>query len=182
MSATARRMIRLWLAVLLLPCLAPPAASAEYSPEAVKAAFLYRFAGYVQWPQSAPDVPFTIAVLDADDVADALAHIVATHTIAGHRAQVRKLKSTRELGDAQLLYIGPGHGYELRSLILPLAQQPILIVTDDDNGLAAGSTLNFRQLERRIAFEASVTAAQRAGLRISSDLLSVALHVEGVRP
>lgn len=164
-------------------CTAPAAHADEVYPEdAVKAAFLYRFTGYVDWPTTLhPPTTFTIAVYEADGVAHELERLLPNHPVKGLPAQVRIIDNVREIGDAQMLYIGPGHPEALRTLIAAIGTRPVLLVTDDEDGLGMGSALNFLTLDKRVRFEVSLTAAERRGLKISSELLSVAIRVQGGR-
>ena len=66
-----------------------------------------------------------------------------------------------------------------RRFITSLAGRPVLIVTDEEQGLEEGSTVNFMLVDHRLRFEVSLTAAGHSGLKISSELLSVAARVEG---
>lgn len=152
-----------------------------YSEDAVKAAFLYRFAGYVTWPAQAIHRAgsFTIAVLHADSVAQELERILAGRKVDGVPARVRRIDSVREVGEAQVLYIGAGSADMLTDEIDRIAARPVLVVTDTPGGLDAGSTVNFLIVDRRVRFEVSIAAADRAGLKVSSELLSVAARVEG---
>lgn len=170
----------LWapLVMLLGWQLAP--AQAEYAPEAVKAAFLYRFAAYVQWPPQAMAQPyFTIATLCGDQVADQLEQVVAGHAIDGLPSRVRRLRRLSEIDGAQMLYVGPSCAGELSVSLSALATRPILIVSDADTGLQDGATINFISVDQHIRFEVSLLSAQRSGLKISSELLSVAARVLG---
>jgi hypothetical protein len=154
----------------------------QYSESAVKAAFLYRFMGYVEWPQELPPAGrFTIALLDGGEVADELERLLPGHPIHDRPAEARRIRSLAELGDAQALYIGPAYRGDLEQLIASVAKRPLLVVTDRDNGLDAGSTVNFLIVDRRVRFEVSLAAAETSGLSISSELLSVAARVHGGR-
>jgi hypothetical protein len=154
----------------------------SYPEDSVKAAFLYRFAGYVEWPRAALATPtFTIAVLGGQSVAAQLERLLPSHKIKNRPSQVRQIDAPAELKDAQVLYIGADYNGDLRSLIEPLASKPVLIVTDSDRGLSEGGTVNFLSIDRRVRFEVSLTAATRSGLKIGSELLSVAARVEGDR-
>ena len=62
--------------------------------------------------------------------------------------------------------------------IASIASRPVLIVTDEERGLDDGGIINFIEADRRVRFEVSLTAASRAGLTISSELLSVAARVQ----
>jgi hypothetical protein len=157
-------------------------AAESYSEDAVKAAFLYRFTGYVDWPaQAAADPQFTIAVLDADGVAAELGRLLQNRQIQNRPAQVRPIKNLRELDGAQMLYIGGSHRDDLRRLIGSVAGRPVLVVTNADGGLDAGSSVNFLLIDQRVRFEISLDAAQGSGLRVASELLAVAIRVRGRR-
>lgn len=155
------------------------AAEPAYSPAAVKAAFLHRFASYVEWPESAAVAePFIVAVSEADDVAGQLEHLLPDLKIKNRRAQLRRVAAPEELDGVDILYIGPGASRRNRALIAAASKLSILTVTDDPDGLATGSVVNFVQIGRNIRFEVSLPAAARSGLRIDSGLLSVAARVE----
>ena len=150
------------------------------SEEAVKAAFLFRFADYVQWPTSgSPPAVFTIAVVDDEPVAAALTPLLATHLVEGHPAQVRRVHQAEEALDAQIVFLGGGDPDAHRRFIARLADRPALIVTEEGNGLDEGSTVNFLLVDHRLRFEVSLAAARRSHLQISSELLSVATRVAG---
>ncbi len=174
-------------AVLLLlwaltAMVSPSRAAEQYSEDAVKAAFLYRFTGYVDWPEEALASPdFTLAVLGAEGVASELQRLLPGHPVKNRPTQVRKIASVNELGDAQVLFIGLGRAEDARAAIAALAMRPVLVVTDEERGLDAGSAVNFLVVDRRVRFEISLIAAERSGLRISSDMLSVAARVQGGR-
>jgi hypothetical protein len=165
----------------LLFCLAwTSAAPAQaYREDAVKAAFLHRFAAYVQWPESGEPGPFIIAVEGADDVAAQLEQLLPGLTIQGRKAQVRRAKASGDLDGASILYIGPGRRPQAQALMQVASTRPILLVTDSEDGLASGAIINFIRVERTIRFEVSLTAAEQTGLKINSGLVSVAARVEG---
>ncbi len=176
------RLPRLALAASLAALLAWASvqAQSQYAPEAVKAAFLYRFAGYVQWPTEAMAGPqFTIATLCGDQIADELEQVVAGRSIDGLPARVHRLRRLSQAEDAQILYVGPSCSGELSAALSALAVRPVLIVTDAEDGLRAGATINFISENQHIRFEVSLLSARRSGLKISSELLSVAARVLG---
>jgi hypothetical protein len=157
-------------------------AAGSYSEDAVEAEFLYRFTGYVDWPPEAlTDPQFTIAVLNADGVAAELEQLLQNRQVRDRPVQVRSIKTIRELSGAPMLYIGPAHRDELRHVISATAGRPVLIVTNEADGLDAGSMVNFVLIDQRVRFEISLDAAHSAGLKIASELLAVAVRVRGRR-
>jgi hypothetical protein len=182
--ASLKRMTLTLLAAVwaMSPAARPATAAESYSEDAVKAAFLYRFTSYVDWPsQAATDPQFTIAVLDADGVASELGRLLQNRQIQNRPAQVKAIKNLRELDGAQMLYIGGSHRDDLRRLISSVAGRPVLVVTNADGGLDAGSSVNFLLIDQRVRFEISLDAAQGSGLRVASELLAVAVRVRGRR-
>src|SRR3954468_5621464 len=96
------------VAVLGTICIAiaPTRAADQFREDAIKAAFLYRFTGYVEWPASSSTADrFTIAVIGGEAVATELGKILQGHDIAGRPARVQQIQSLKEVGDAQMLYI-----------------------------------------------------------------------------
>jgi hypothetical protein len=157
------------------------AANDLYSVDTVKAAYLYRFAGYVEWPQEAGSAnPFVIAVVGDPGVARELRRLLPEHRINQQIGQVREISGLRGLGSAQMLYVGTGH-MDILAGLGSSGSKPMLIVTEDEKGLELGSVLNFVTIDNRVRFEVSLTAADRAHLKISAELLSVAVRVRGGR-
>jgi hypothetical protein len=165
--------------MLAITALAQAQNAERYSEDAVRAVFLYRFTGYIEWPPTASAGEFSIAVLGADGVADALAQLLAGRSIKDKPAHVYKLKRPQDLGNAQVVYVGPDRAGDLLAIAAIAADRPILIVSSEKRGLASGSAVNFILVDQHVRFEVSLTAANRAGLKISSDLLSVATRVLG---
>ena len=172
-----------WATYALLAVLSNAAAQpvATYSEDAVKAAFLYRFTGYVEWPPEALEevAQFTIAVMGAPAVAEALSELLRQRSIKNKPANLRVIRNASELGDARLLYIGKSYAGDVRRIIEEIDGQPVLVVTDENDGLDHGATVNFVPMDRRVRFEISLAAAERARLKIGADLLSVAARVRG---
>jgi len=172
--AVALRSTLLFLALTL----AAPARAEVFAPDAVKAAFLYRFAAYVEWPEDASAGPFVIGVSGAEDVARQLDDLLPRLTIKGRSVEVRRVSRLPELDGVSILYIGPDSLARTHALRTVALLRPILIVTDDKHGLDAGGVINFIETERNVRFEISLLAADRAHLKINSALLSVAARVE----
>jgi YfiR/HmsC-like len=148
-----------------------------YFDSEVKAAFLYHFGTYTEWPEPADDV-VTIAVLGADLVVEHLEAFLKDKMIDGRPVAARRIADIDEIADARILFIGAGENERLELLVEALSSRPVLIVADSPSGLQDGATINFRLVQNRVRFEISLPAARRAGLQLSSRLLSAALEVE----
>lgn len=162
---------------MLLPVVCTPQA-ALFSADAVKAAYLYRFASYVEWPAEAPADSLIIAVVGAEEIASRLDELLPRMSVQGKPAQVRRISRVDELDGVHILYVAPEVMKRTRTLRSAALARPILVVTDQEGGLDSGSVINFLEANRKVRFEISLLAADRAHLKITSALLSVAARVE----
>lgn len=146
----------------------------------LKAAFLYKFASYVEWPpQNAPGpgAPLVIGVMDADALMRELSEITVGRSIDDHPIEVRRLDPSEPLAGVQILFIGNRRGSQLDTQLLPTRRQPILTVTESRGAISNGSIINFTVERDRVRFEVSLAAAEASRLKLSSRLLSVASRV-----
>ena len=172
--------VRRYLITLVWSAAAISSAQAQiFSADAVKAAFLHRFASYVEWPPEAlGEGPFVIAVAGADEVAGLLEELLPGLAVQGRRAEVRRVTRATQLDGVHVLYIGAGMIARTRELRVAATERPILLVTDGDDDFDGGGVINFLESDNKVRFEVSLTAADRARLRIDSALLPVAARVE----
>ena len=164
----------------------PPTAGAAEDAGAlehrVKAAFLYQFAGYVEWPPATfaqADTPVTIGVIGAEPLAAELSQLVIGRKIAGRTVTVKRIKAGESLAGVHILFIGRAEGTRLVQLSQTAQPRSILTVTETDGALARGSVINFVIAERRVRFEVALDTAEKSGLKLSSRLLAVAQDVRG---
>lgn len=156
---------------------ADEAQAAEYR---VKAAFLYKFGSFVEWPPDAfarPEIPFVIGVIGADELADELAQVVAGRSVSGHPITVRKLRRGSSLAGLQVLFIGRADGGRLAEILAPAKGQPMLTVTESEGALAHGSVINFVVVGDKVRFDVALPPAELGNLKISARLLAVARRV-----
>lgn len=173
------RALRLFAGMLVFAVSASASAQRVEAPEAsVKAAFLYKFAGYVEWPpRTGPGAsePFTIGVIGSDAVAGELERLVPGRSIAGRPVAVRRLRRGDSMKGVQLLFAGGSDPDE--EAIRAAQAQGALVVTESLGGLSAGSAINFVMAGDHVGFEVSLDGAERSGLRISARMLAVARRV-----
>ena len=147
----------------------------------VKAAYLYKFLSYVDWPPAAfaqPVSPYVIAIAGADPVASELVALTSGRTVNNRPVTVKRVNFGDSLAGVHLLFIGQQEGARQAQWLRAGALRAVLTVTENDVGLPEGSVINFRQVEGRIRFEISLPAAERNDLKLSSRMLSVALNVQ----
>lgn len=152
-------------------------ASTPATERSVKAAFLYKFLAYVDWPASAfpqPDTPITIGVLGADAIAAELQQITNGRTVNDRPIAVRRMREGESVAGLNVLFVGRADKGRLPQLARTAQARSVLTVTENAGGLEQGSVINFLIAEGRVRFEISVEAAERSGLKLSSRLLAVA--------
>src|SRR5690606_23553562 len=123
----------------------------------VKAAYLYRFTGYVEWPPAAfasHTSPLVIGVAGNEALAAALGRMAAGRTSLARAIQVRRLAWGDDLHGVHVLFIAGG-GSTLGEWAHKADGLPVLVVGDSPHGLEQGAALNFVVADRRLRFEAS---------------------------
>jgi hypothetical protein len=176
---------RLWqftagLLLALACCVTAAAAFAAGQPQnlerSVKAAFLYKFLGYVEFPADLPQ-QVTVGVVGAADIAAELTQISVGRTVNGRPIAIKALREGDSLAGLQLVFVG-ADVQRPAQVLRSAAQSGVLSVTEVDGGLLQGSVINFRLVEDRVRFEVSLPAAEKNNVRLSSRLLSVAYQVQ----
>ena len=173
--------VRLMITVLILlpmvcKALAAEADSLEY---AVKATYLYKFAGYVDWPPksfAAPDSPFSLCIAGDDPFGATLDTAVQGQRIGGRPVVVRRLKTVGRDSGCQILFVG-GPDPQRAQMIDAVRGSGVLTVTEGADAGGATGIINFVIRDNRVRFDIDQEAAARNGLSISSKLLSLALNL-----
>lgn len=171
--------------VIVVACLATAITAAAQSPRApeyeVKAAFLYNFAKFVEWPPQAftqSSAPLRICVLGQDPFGDTLSKIVQGKSISGRIIMNQRLQSTSEARACHILFISRSDPEDLNKAIQSTRDLPVLTVGESDDFLAQGGVVNFVLEEDRVRFEINLRAAESHRLKLSSKLLAVARVVK----
>ena len=143
----------------------------------VKAAFLLNFTRFVDWPPApaSAESPFTICILGEDPFHGVLDRIAEGEEINGRRLAVQKIRRV-EPRSCRMLFVG--HGEPDVPRLLASVGPGVLTVGEGDRFLHEGGMIAFVIEGRRVRFDVNQGAASRAGLQISSRLLSVARSVE----
>jgi hypothetical protein len=135
----------------------------------VKAAFLFNFLKFVEWPPGAGDAPWVIGVLGHDPFGEVLDQTVRGKIVSGRPVEVRRYSRLSDVKGCNILFIG---GADFGRIGIP-AQQGMLTVGEAPGFLKAGGTINFYIEDNRVHFEIQPAVARTAGLRLSSQLLKL---------
>lgn len=154
--------------------------SAEVSLEyKVKAAFLYNFAKFVQWPQTGNTPrtgPIRLCVVGANPFG-ALLESLNGRTVKGRKLKIQVTSRPQDALAAQILFIALPDEAERREVLRRVRHHPVLTVSDTEGFCAQGGIINFVIVDNKVRFQVNLAAAARAGLRISSQLLKLATIV-----
>jgi hypothetical protein len=160
---------------------APPAQAQSLSEYQVKAAFIYNFAKFIDWPGTTPQGDFVIGILGDDPFRGALQATVKDRSIDGRPVVVRQVSSAEAARNFQILFVSPSERERLPGILDSLKGSAVLTVGETEGFASSGVVINFIVEDSRVRFEVNVDAAERANLRISSKLLSLARIVKDQR-
>ncbi|WP_200171959.1 YfiR family protein [Ectothiorhodospira shaposhnikovii] len=142
----------------------------------LKAAFLYNFALFTEWPEQVGNT-LNLCIYGLDPFGEDL--IMLDHRQVGHRWIITHRVSTLpELPDCQVVFISRSAISQLPHVLSAVQGSPVLTVADSPGAMRQGVALNMVRQHNRIAFEANLSAARAQGLSLSSRLLRLATEVE----
>lgn len=164
--------------LLCLTCVAPTIVSAQALPteSAVKAAYLFKFIPYVEWPPlalPAAPAPIVIGVLGSEAVASELPAVLVGRNINGQEVVARPLTATSSFDGINVLFVG--RGADAGRALERLGRRPVLVVTESI--VEPGGMLNFISVDGRVRFEAAPALAEAVGLKLGARLLAVSERV-----
>jgi hypothetical protein len=148
-----------------------------YNETEVKAAFLYHFTSYIEYPSGAfagNSTPFVIGVLGKSGITDALQQAVKGKSVRGRAIVVKQVSIGQELLECHILFVPDAEAKSLPRILEILGDAPVLLVGESENFAAKGGMVGFFVEQKRVRFEVNLEAARRAHLTISSKLLSLA--------
>lgn len=175
----ATRRVLLGMALALLLGGAGSWGQSVVSPEQVKAGFLSVFGNYVDWPPSAfpsADTPFTIGVLGKDTLGSLLDKTVEKKSVNGRKILIRRFRRPEDVQTCHILFICASERAKVAQILERLGRTNTLTVGETGEFLQRGGMIHIA-LEKKDRLEINPDAAERAGLKISSDILKLARNV-----
>lgn len=158
---------------LMLGWLAPPAAGqAGIDEYQVKAAFVFNFAKFVQWPYPADTL--VIGVLGDATMEQWLSQLVKGRTVGGRPITIKPIAAGGDVDGVHVLFVSASEARGTAALLSRLAGQPVLTVGETAPFGREGGIVRFFEEGNRIRFAINVAAAERAGLKIPAQLLTLA--------
>lgn len=153
-----------------------PQESREYW---LKAAFIYNFAKFVEWPADVfknESSPINLVVLGTDPFGTAL-DTIREKNIKGRKLVIRRISRIENLEECHLLFVCASERGQLRTILNSIKNQSILTISDMEKFAPLGGIIGLITVEDKIQFEINLEAAQRQRLKISSELLKLARNM-----
>ena len=181
-----RRALRAALCLLSVCCLLlrfPPGGlsqdrAVEYP---VKLAFLYNFTKFIEWPAASyrdPQAPMVICIVGHDPFDPGLEEDLRRRRAGGHPMEVRTLKPGDMLAGCHIVFVPVSDGQQALRIVREVKGSSILTVGETQGFAMFGGIINLTVEKNKVRLEVNLPAAQRAGLKISSNLLNVAKIVK----
>jgi hypothetical protein len=157
--------------------LAQDSVSKEYQ---IKAAYLYNFAKFVEWPAESftnSQSPLVIGVFGQNPFGDEFQMIAKDHKINGRDIVFKPVSTAAEAQGVHLIFFGATEDDHVAETLAALKNAHVLAVGESDKFIAAGGDINFVREADKVRFEINAAAAGRHGLKISAQLLKLAKFV-----
>jgi hypothetical protein len=170
----------LWL---LLACFAAQVSAADSPPVseyALKAAFLFNFAKFITWPGGPDEDPralLVIGVCGSEQLTGEIAALLQGRTIGSRVVKVTRVAITEEAASSNLLFVSAVDEGRCRVLQAQVRDRPVVTVGESASFAAADGMITFVREGDKLRFEINSTAAERAGLKFSAQLLKLATVV-----
>ena len=165
------------LLLLAMPFAQALAGAKEYK---VKAAYLYNFVKFIDWPESALGGDITICVLGEDNFEGILEKAIAGKEVKGHGLAVANIDSGGTPGsDCHLLFVSSSESGRVGDVIGAVAGSPTVTVGEQEGFAEQGGVLNFALEGGKVKVELNMGAAEKAGVKVSGKLQQVAKVVGG---
>jgi hypothetical protein len=146
------------------------------SESEVKAMFVYNFLKFVEWPAHTPlgpGDPFVVLIVGEGPTADATERFLETRGIGDRPLFVRRVKWDQSLAGARAVFIVEQDPKKLRHVLDAAAPAGVLTIGEGDDFTTRGGVIALLVLDRKVRFDVDTSAAQTAGLRVSSKLLAL---------
>jgi hypothetical protein len=154
---------------------------ATYAEYKVKAAYLYNFAKFVEWPAEVladPSLPLSICIFGKDPFGDAL-DTIKGKTVKGRKLLIKRYSGVEDLKECHIIFISPSEEKNLAGILEKIKDMHMLTVSDMEGFADRGGMINLNKSKNRIRLEINLDAAQHSGLKMSSKLLKIAKIIKG---
>lgn len=151
--------------------------AAQPSEYQLKAAFIFNFAKFIEWPPPAAsnqESPFKIGVIGENPFGGELEKVIRGKIVSGRTFIVKQIKNLSEIKSCQILFISQSERKRVQEIIREAENGSVLTISEVDRFMQSGGIIHFIMEGNKVRFEINDAAARKVGLRISSKLLNLA--------
>lgn len=171
------RSVFLGALLVLLPAGASAQTASEYD---VKAAFLYNFTKFVEWPREAfpaESSQIRLCILGDNPFGGKLESLLEGEEVQGRRLHFLRVDVLHSPGHCHVLFISRSEKARIPAVLMAVRGAPVLTVSETDGFLEKGGAINFKIQQGKVRFEINPGATERGGLKMSSKLLRLAIRI-----
>lgn len=156
-----------------------PQANVNTQQYAFKAAFLFNFIEYIDWKNDAESGTFNFAVLGDSPITEQMRIVARNQRAKNKKINIAEYENVNEIGLCYILFVSNTSSIPLEDVISKFENKPVLIVTEEnEGGVKKGPFINFFIESGKLKFEINLKAINKAGIKISSQLLQHAIIVD----
>jgi len=159
-------------------------AHAEVPPpeHKIKAAFIYNFARFVEWPTAPAGTPIRVGVVGTDRVVSVVREAIDGRLVGDRPVVVEKVTREEDGKNHEVLYVSGNNAAAARRFVSPATGRPVLTITEVDRFLSVGSLVNFFIAEDSVRFAVNADELDKAAIKVSSQMLQFAAIVRADKP
>ena len=139
--------------------------------------FIYNFTKYIQWPASQQSGDFVIGVYGDSPILSQLEMMAQTRSAGAQKFKIQKINSVGEIGNLHMLFVSKSKNSEIGRIVSKIGGKSTLLITEGDGMGAKGSGINFIYINGKPRFELNKTATEKSNLKISSELMKLAIVI-----
>jgi hypothetical protein len=150
------------------------------SADGIKAAFIYNFAKFSEWPASAfanDSAPIAVGFIGADSLADGFEKNVTGKNVNGRDFAVKKLSGAAGVEACQIIFVGDAG--QAAAVMAAVKGKPVLTVGDSDGSAAAGGMITFVDNGGKVGFDLNLGSVNASGIKLNAKLQQIARNVKG---
>lgn len=148
----------------------------------VKAALLFKFVRYSDWPAAVfvdASSPYVVGVAGRDPFGKDLEKVFESKTVKGRKFLIKRVSTEQEMRACHLLFVASSERRRSADLLKKLVGVPVLTVGESSDFLDQGGMINLLLKDESVRFDINLEPARRAGLKLDANLLTVAASVRG---
>jgi hypothetical protein len=167
-----------------LVCAVAAAQSGEPNEYEVKAAFLFNFTKFVEWPDASfsdPHAPILLGIIGDDPFGESLTSIIAGQKVDGRTIVIQKHRYGDDLRHCHILFVSASERSHVAPILASVQTAGVMTVSDIDGFAEAGGLMQFVIEENRVRFVVNLDVAKQSKLRVSAKLLALARVVHSAQ-